>query len=71
MKNQTKIYFRSFYITLIIIFCLAFGWIGISTAWENTQAVAYGEYKKAIEINDDGIRILDFVIKAKITLTTG
>ena len=43
--------------------CLVFGWLGIATAYENTVQVAYGEYKSAIEITDEQIRILDFVIK--------
>lgn len=43
--------------------CLCLGWVGISTAYENTVRVAYGEYKDAIEITDDSIRILDFIIK--------
>lgn len=43
--------------------CLCLGWIGISTAYENTVKTAYGEYKHAIEITDDTIRILDFEIK--------
>ena len=63
MKTQTKTYFRTFYLTLVIMLCLCFGWIGISTAYENTVQTAFGEYKKAIEISDDTIRILDFVIK--------
>lgn len=63
MKRQTKTYFRTLYITLVIMLCLSIGWIGISTAYENTVRVAYGEYKKAIEITKDSIRILDFVIK--------
>ena len=63
MKRHTKTYLRTFYIALVIMLCLSLGWIGISTAWENTIQVAYGEYKKAIEINDDTIRILDFFIK--------
>ena len=63
MKRQTKTYFRTLYITLIVIMCLSFGWIGVSQAYENTVKTAYGEYKKAIEINDKTIRILDFTIK--------
>lgn len=63
MKRNTKTYFRTLYITLVIILCLSLGWIGISTAYENTVQIAFGEYKKAIEINNDTIRILDFVIK--------
>ncbi len=63
MKRQTKTFFRTFYISLIILLCLSFGWVGISTAWENTVQTAYGEYKKAIEITDETIRVLDFTIK--------
>ncbi|MBQ6718411.1 MAG: hypothetical protein IJN22_05890 [Clostridia bacterium] len=63
MKRQIKTYFRTFYISLIIMLCLSLGWIGISTAYENTVQVAYGEYRQAIEISDEQIRILDFVIK--------
>ena len=63
MKRHTKTYFRTLYITLVIMLCISLGWIGVSAAYENTVRVAYGEYKKAIEINEDTIRILDFVIK--------
>lgn len=63
MKKQTKTYLRSFYISLIVIMCLAFGWLGVSAAYENTVRIAFGEYRSAIEISDDTIRILDFVIK--------
>lgn len=63
MKRQTKTFLRTFYISLVIIICLSFGWIGISSAYENTVQVSSGEYKSAIEIAEDHIRILDFVIK--------
>lgn len=63
MKSRIKICFKSFYLTLVILLCLGIGWIGISTAWENTIQVAFGRYDKAIEINEDTIRILDFEIK--------
>ena len=63
MERRTKAYFRTLYITLVIFFCLFLGLIGISVAYENTVQIAFGEYKSAIEINEDTIRILDFVIK--------
>ncbi len=62
MKRNTKTYFRTFYISLVIIMCLSFGWIGISAAYESTVQTAFGEYKTAIEIKDGKLRILDFVI---------
>lgn len=63
MKLQTKLYFRTTYITLIVLLCICLGWIGVSSAYENTVQTAYGKYQKAIEISSDTIRILDFVIK--------
>ncbi|MBR6503261.1 MAG: hypothetical protein IKT42_07465 [Clostridia bacterium] len=63
MKRQTKTFFRSFYLTLVILLCISIGWIGITTAWENIVQVAFGRYDKAVEITDDTIRILDFTIK--------
>lgn len=63
MKRQTKTYFRSFYITLVILLCVSIAWIGITTAWENIIKVAFGRYDKAVEITDNSIRILDFIIK--------
>ncbi len=63
MKKQTITYLRSFYISLIVIMCLAFGWLGVSAAYENTVRIVFGEYRSAIEISDGTIRILDFVIK--------
>ena len=65
MKRRSKTFFRTFYITLVILMCLSFGWIGISSAYENTVQTAFGEYKKAIEISRDKIRILDFEIEIK------
>lgn len=62
MKTKTQTYLRTFFISLIIIMCLTFGWLGIAAAYENTVLVAFGEYKSAIEISDKEIRILDFVI---------
>ena len=63
MKRQTKTFFRSFYITLVILLCISIAFIGITTAWENIIEVAFGRYDKAVEITDDTIRILDFTIK--------
>lgn len=63
MKKHTKTYFRTLYLTLVVIMCLMFGWVGVSAAYENTVQVAYGEYKSAIEITREKIRILDFEIE--------
>ena len=65
MKRRTKTYFRTLYLSLVIMSCLSFGWIGISSAYESTVQIAFGEQKKAIEITQEKIRILDFEIKLK------
>lgn len=38
-----------------------FTW-GVKTAYESTRKIGFGEYKKATEIGDGYIRILDYVI---------
>ena len=65
MKRSTKIYFRTLYISLVIIMCLCLGWIGISAAWENTVRIAFGEEKRAVEFENGKLRILDFEIEIK------
>ena len=62
MQKQTKTYFRSFYISFIIIICILLGWLGISSAYQNIVKTLTGEYKTAIKITNDTITILDFEI---------
>ncbi len=62
MKRSTKTYFKSFYISMVIIACLCFGWVGISSAYENTVKIKFGEDRPAIELKDGKLRILDFEI---------
>ncbi len=61
--NSKRSAARAFSITLVILFCFSILVIGIWESYENTVQVAFGEYKSAIEITDNYIRILDFVIK--------
>jgi hypothetical protein len=60
MKNSIKRFFRAFYLTSVIIFCILIGFFGISEAYKNIRLVAFGEYRDAIEINEDGIFIFDY-----------
>ena len=50
-------------ISFIITACILGGFLGVCAAYENTVKIAYGEYKKAVEISDQGFRILDFKFK--------
>ncbi len=62
MKRSTKIYFRSFYISLVVIMCICLAIIGICTAYENIMQTAFGENRSAIEFKDGKLRILDFIV---------
>lgn len=63
MKNKRKnfkTFFRTFYLSSVLLFCILTAVFGISLAYENTMITGFGEYKKAVEITDSHIRILDF-----------
>lgn len=63
MKRQTKVFLRTFCISSVIVSCLIFGFLGISKAYENIRLIGFGEYRTAIDIQDDKILIFDFEIK--------
>ena len=63
MKRSTKIFFRSFYISGIVAFCLLIGIFGIMKAYEGIRLTGFGEYRSAIEIDEGGIKIFDFTLK--------
>ena len=47
----------------MVFFCLSIGIILCAKAYENTLRIKFGEYRKAIEVDEDGIRFFDFEIK--------
>lgn len=57
-----KLYFKTLYISSVLIFCLLFGFIGIAKAYENIRLVGFGEYRNAIEIEDGKLKIFDMEI---------
>ena len=60
MKKEKKIFFRTVYLSSVIVFCIGFSLYGMAQAYENTRRIGFGEYKKAVEIHDGKIRIFDF-----------
>ena len=58
--EKTKIFFRSFYISAVIAFCLFIGIYGTSKVYENMRLIGFGEYKKAVQLDGSVLRILDF-----------
>lgn len=63
MKKNTRIFFRSFYISGVVAFCLILGIFGIMKAYEGIRLIGFGEYRSAIEIDEGGIKIFDFNLR--------
>lgn len=66
MIRKIKDFLSSFVLTLTVVSCFAFGFLGVAKAYENTVYTAFGTQKSAIALTDDGIRILDIKIKLKL-----
>lgn len=56
-------FFKSFYISFVLALCLFIGIYGTAKAYENMRLIGFGEYKKAVEIKGNVLRILDFEIE--------
>lgn len=54
-----------FTISFVITSCILGGFFGFCTAYENTVKTARGEYRRAIDVNKDEIRIFDYVYRIK------
>ena len=63
MKRNTRLFFRSFFVSSVVVFCLMLGFFGITKAYEGIRLVGFGEYRSAIEINDSSIKIFDFILE--------
>ena len=61
-KNKIKVFFRTMTVTTVIVICLIFAALAVCEIYENIRYIGYGEYKDAIEITEENIRILDFTI---------
>ncbi len=60
MKKQSRSFFRAASLSAVILLCIGFGVYGMIRAYENTRRIGFGEYKKAVEITDNSVRIFDF-----------
>lgn len=60
-----KLFFKSFYISLCLALCIFIASFGVALAYENIRLIGFGEYKKAVEIDSESIRLLDFEYKFK------
>lgn len=58
-----KTFFKSFYISAVILLCFFIGIYGTAKVYENARLIGFGEYKKAVEFDGGTLRILDFEIE--------
>lgn len=58
-----SLFLRSFFISMVLIFCMIFGFLGVAKAYKNIRLVAYGEYVNAIELKDGILKIFDLKIE--------
>ena len=65
-KNSTRTFFRTVYITSVIVICIVIAFFGITKAYENIRLIGFGEYRNAIGFGDGKFYFFDFVINLKI-----
>ena len=63
MKRNTKIFWRAFIISFLIVICLYIIIAGIGESYKQMRRIGFGEYKDAVEYSDGVLRILDFSFK--------
>lgn len=63
MKRNTKIFIRTVKISAVVVFCLIIGFYFSAKAYENIRRIGFGEYRKAVEIEEESIKIFDFQIE--------
>lgn len=61
MKRTSRLFFRSFWVSLVVLCCLIGGIYGTAKAYENTRRIGFGEYRKAFAAENGALRVLDFV----------
>ena len=61
--QKNSILSRTIYLSTIIILCLFLGMYGVFSAYKNIRRIAFGEYREAIEKNEEEIKIFDYIIK--------
>lgn len=59
--KKSRTFFRAFLISSVVLLCFCIIYIGILSSYEGIRKNGFGEDKEGIEINEDYIRILDFL----------
>lgn len=62
MKRNIKIFFRTMKITALILFCLSIGFFGMAKSYESIRQIGFGEYRKAVEIENGTLKFFDYEV---------
>ena len=60
---KKSLFLRTVYISAVVIFCIVIGFYSAAKAYENIRLLAFGEYKKAIRIEENSLYLFDFSLK--------
>jgi len=63
IKKEIKLFFKSFYISSLILFCIIFSFYGMAKAYKNIRRIGFGEYRNAVEYKDGTIFFFDYKIE--------
>ncbi len=62
MKRNTKIFWRSFFISLVLMMCFLIIVLGICESYKQIRRIGFNEYKNAVGFTDGEFYILDFTV---------
>ncbi len=63
MNRKTKLFFRSFIISSVVVSLIGFGFFGITKAYEGIRLIGFGENRSAVFYNDGTLYLFDYKLK--------
>lgn len=60
-----KGFIRKMYLSAVISSCILFGICAVCVSYEKMRLIGFGEYRKAVEITQESIKIFDYEIEFK------
>ena len=58
-------FLRKMYLSTVISSCIIFGIAAICVSYSRIRRIGFGEYRNAVEITREEIRLFDYTIKYK------
>ncbi len=55
-------FLRKMIVSAVVTSCIIFGFFSACKAYSGIRKIGFGEYRSAIEIKGDGIRVFDYKI---------